>query len=57
MDLDDLVKEIAPPPNRVGRCEGKLEHHLPEGAVMIAYDTPSSVPAAASRPSRPDVAG
>lgn len=37
MDFDDLVKEIAPPPNRVGRCEGRFEHHLPEGAVMIAY--------------------
>jgi hypothetical protein len=37
MDFDDLVKEIAPPPNRVGKCEGGLEHHLPEGAVMIAY--------------------
>jgi hypothetical protein len=37
MDFDDLVKEIAPPPNRVGKCEGGLEHHLPEGAVMVAY--------------------
>jgi len=37
MDLDDLVTTLAPPPNRVGRCEGELEHHLPEGAVMVAY--------------------
>lgn len=37
MDFDDLVKEIAPPPNRVGKCEGGLEHHLSEGAVMVAY--------------------
>lgn len=37
MDFNDLVKEIAPPPNRVTKCEGNFEHHLPEGAVMIAY--------------------
>jgi hypothetical protein len=37
MDFDDLVKEIAPPPNRVGKCDGGLEHHLSEGAVMVAY--------------------
>jgi hypothetical protein len=22
MDFDDLVKELAPPPNRVGKCTG-----------------------------------
>jgi hypothetical protein len=37
MDFDDLVKELAPPPNRVGKCGGELEHHLSEGAVMVAY--------------------
>jgi len=37
MDFDDLVQEIAPPPNRVGKCEGGVEQHLHEGAVMIAY--------------------
>ena len=36
MDFDDLV-ELAPPPNRVGRCEGGRERHLTEGAVMMAY--------------------
>lgn len=37
MDFDDLVKEMTPPANRTGKCEGALEHHLPEGAVMVAY--------------------
>jgi hypothetical protein len=37
MDFDDLVSELAPPPNRVGKCEGGLERHLPEGAVMMAF--------------------
>ena len=26
-----------PPPNRVGKCEGGIEHVLSEGAVMIAF--------------------
>src|SRR5260370_36624558 len=37
MDFDDLVRELAPPPNRVGICAGDLEHHLDEGAVMVAF--------------------
>jgi hypothetical protein len=37
MDFDDLVRELAPPPNRVGKCVGGLEHHLDEGAVMVAF--------------------
>jgi hypothetical protein len=37
MDFDDLVRELAPPPNRVGKCVGDLEHHLDEGAVMVAF--------------------
>ena len=26
-----------PPPNRVGACEGGVEHYLSEGAVMVAF--------------------
>ena len=26
-----------PQPNRVGKCVGDLEHHLDEGAVMVAF--------------------
>ncbi|WP_413991183.1 hypothetical protein ACMDCR_03445 [Labrys okinawensis] len=37
MDFEDLVTALAPPPNRVGKCAGDHEHHLYEGAVMIAY--------------------
>jgi hypothetical protein len=37
MDFDDLVRELAPPPNRVGKCVGDLEHHLDEGAVIVAF--------------------
>ncbi|BBD99989.1 hypothetical protein SAMIE_1034900 [Sphingobium amiense] len=37
MDLEDLVTALAPPPNRVGKADGDHEHHLYEGAVMIAY--------------------
>jgi hypothetical protein len=37
MDFDDLVIELAPPPNRVARCDDAQEHHLYEGAVMMAY--------------------
>jgi hypothetical protein len=37
MDFDDLITELAPPPNRLGRCDGELERHLHEGAVMVAY--------------------
>lgn len=37
MDFEDLVTALAPPPNRVGKTDGDHEHHLYEGAVMIAY--------------------
>lgn len=37
MDFDDLITELAPPPNRVGKCEGGSELHFSEGAVMMAF--------------------
>lgn len=37
MNFDDLITELPPPPNRVGKCTGEHEHHLYEGAVMVAY--------------------
>lgn len=37
MDFEDLVTALAPPPNRVGKSDGPEEHHLYEGAVMLAY--------------------
>ena len=37
MDFEDLVTALAPPPNRVAKADGDHEHHLYEGAVMIAY--------------------
>jgi hypothetical protein len=37
VDFDDLVTALAPPPNRVGKADGEQEHHLYEGAVMVAY--------------------
>jgi hypothetical protein len=37
MDFDDLVKELAPPPNQAGKRAGGREHHLTEGAVMVAF--------------------
>ena len=37
MDFEDLVTALAPPPNRVGKSDGPDEHHLYEGAVMLAY--------------------
>lgn len=37
MDFDDLVRALSPPPNRVGKSDGDFEHHLYEGAVMVAY--------------------
>jgi hypothetical protein len=37
MDFEDLVRELAPPPNRVGKHTGQYEHHLTEGAVMVAF--------------------
>jgi hypothetical protein len=35
--FDDLITHRAPPPNRVGMCDGGQEQHLPEGAVMVAF--------------------
>ncbi|MCO5961051.1 hypothetical protein [Sinorhizobium meliloti] len=37
LDFEDLVTALKPPPNRVGKSHGNHEHHLYEGAVMIAY--------------------
>jgi hypothetical protein len=37
MGFDDLIRELAPPPNRVGKCVGDREQHLYEGAVMVAF--------------------
>jgi hypothetical protein len=37
MDFEDLVTELAPPPNRIRKCDGEREHHLPKGAVMVAF--------------------
>lgn len=37
MDFEDLVTALEPPPNRVGKHKGTHEHHLYEGAVMVAY--------------------
>lgn len=37
MDFEDLVTSLEPPPNRVGKSDGPHEHHLYEGAVMVAY--------------------
>ena len=31
------MPELAPPANRVGKCEGGKERHLTEAAVMLAY--------------------
>jgi hypothetical protein len=35
--FDDLITHRAPPPNRVGLCDGAEEQHLSEGAVMVAF--------------------
>jgi hypothetical protein len=37
MMFDDLVTHREPPPNRISSCEGGVEHHLSEGAVMVAF--------------------
>jgi hypothetical protein len=37
LDFEDLVTALEPPPNRAGKSEGAHEHHLYEGAVMVAY--------------------
>jgi hypothetical protein len=37
VDFEDLVTALSPPPKRIGKSEGPHEHHLYEGAVMVAY--------------------
>lgn len=37
MYLEGLITELAPPPNRARKCDGNVEYHLSEGAVMLAY--------------------
>jgi hypothetical protein len=37
LDFEDLVTALTPPPNRAGKSGGPHEHHLYEGAVMLAY--------------------
>jgi len=37
LDFEDLVTALAPPPKRAGKSDGPHEHHLYEGAVMLAY--------------------
>ena len=37
MDFDDLVTALLPPRSRLGKADGEHEHHLYEGAVMLAY--------------------
>jgi hypothetical protein len=35
--FDDLISVRQPPANRVGFHTGDAEHHLTEGAVMVAF--------------------
>lgn len=37
MGFEDLVTARMPPPNRLGMADCEHEHHLYEGAVMVAY--------------------
>jgi len=37
MDFDDLIAELAPPPNRQGKARDGHEQRFYEGAVMLAY--------------------
>jgi hypothetical protein len=37
VDFDDLVTALVPPEKRLGKADGEHEHHLYEGAVMVAY--------------------
>src|SRR5260221_7178481 len=37
IDFDDLVTLLVPPPSRLRSADGEHEHHLYEGAVMVAY--------------------
>lgn len=36
MDFDDLIAELAPPPNRKGKASGEREQKFYEGAVKRA---------------------
>jgi hypothetical protein len=36
---DDLITHHEVPPNSIASCEGGIEHHLTEGAVMLAFAT------------------
>lgn len=35
--IDDLIVELDPPTNRRSKCNGHVERHLTEAAVMLAY--------------------
>lgn len=37
VNFDDLITMLPPPPNRAKKSGGENEHHLYEGAVMVAY--------------------
>jgi hypothetical protein len=37
VDYADLIAALPPPPNRLLKCDGLLEHHLFEGAVMVSF--------------------
>jgi hypothetical protein len=37
VDFEDLITVLSPPPKRIGKSDGAHEHHLYEGAVMVAY--------------------
>ena len=32
--IDDLIVELDPPPNRIGKCDGGRERHFTEAAVI-----------------------
>jgi hypothetical protein len=54
--FQDLIVELDPPPNRLGKCIGGKERHLPEAAVMLAYGMHllQTVPALATIELHPD---
>lgn len=35
--LSGLITHKPPPPNRIGKCDGEMEAHLSEAAVMLAF--------------------
>ena len=39
MEFGDLIVPLTPPPNRAGKSLNDREHHLYEGALMLAYAT------------------